>query len=60
MTVQAKSFGTRFLEADVEHVHLRGHPYWLRLRSGHVVRFKALVVASGATSRWLHVPGENK
>ena len=36
----------------------KGNPYSLRLSSGATIDFKAMIVASGANSKWLGVPGE--
>jgi len=57
---QADQFGARFLSARVQSVDLRSLPYRLTLGSGVSLNFKALIVASGAASKWLHVPGESK
>jgi len=60
MQKQAASFGTLFLEQSVVKVELApsgGGPFVLHTNHS-VVKCHALVVATGADSKWLGVPGE--
>jgi thioredoxin reductase len=57
---QAKAFGTRFIEGWVESVSLPTPPFVLTLTSGKKLRANALIIASGASTRWLGLPSETK
>lgn len=65
---QARQYGARSLIADVEHVNFvgnddaeRGRPHTAALRGGRAVSFRAMIVASGTTTRrLLGTPGEDK
>jgi thioredoxin reductase (NADPH) len=54
---QAARFGTEFAEGQVTEVDLERRPFTLRLRDG-AVSADALIVATGATARWLGLPDE--
>ena len=56
---QAERFGTRIVAADVTGVDLTATPF--RCRSGRTEHpTEALIIATGASARWLGVPGEDK
>jgi hypothetical protein len=57
---QAKAFGTRFIEGWVEAISYPTPPFVLRLVGGRVIRANALIIASGASTRWLGLPSETK
>ncbi|HYE16689.1 MAG TPA: thioredoxin-disulfide reductase [Pyrinomonadaceae bacterium] len=54
---QAKRFGTEFLTALIERVDLSSRPFKLWTED-HEIRADTLIVASGASAKWLGVPGE--
>ena len=55
---QAKRFGTEFLVTFVSRVDLSKRPFTLWTDDGHEVRAETLIVASGASAKWLGIPGE--
>jgi thioredoxin reductase (NADPH) len=57
MRAQSERFGTRVLTEDVESVDLSGRPF--TVRSGETeVEAQALIIATGATAKRLHLPSE--
>lgn len=60
-TAQARAFGTRFVQGWVEQiVGVRDPPFEVRLEGGRVLRANALIVATGANTRWLGMESEKK
>lgn len=57
---QAERFGTRFEQGDVESVDLKKAPFTLTLASGKQIQTKTLVIATGASAKWLGIPSERK
>src|ERR671938_35907 len=57
---QALRFGTEILEANIEQVVLNKRPFKLYTREGHFVETETLIIASGASAKWLGIPGEAK
>jgi thioredoxin reductase (NADPH) len=57
---QAERFGTEFLTGDVVKVDLAQRPFTLTLEGGETVTGDTLIVASGATARYLGMPSETK
>ncbi len=57
MRAQAERFGTRFVTADVERVDLSERPYRI-WAEGKTYRAHTVVVATGASARWLGLPSE--
>jgi thioredoxin reductase (NADPH) len=55
---QARRFGTEFLVTFVNKVDLSQRPFTLWTDDGHEVKAETLIVASGASAKWLGVPGE--
>ncbi|HEX8720608.1 MAG TPA: thioredoxin-disulfide reductase [Pyrinomonadaceae bacterium] len=55
---QAKRFGTEFLVTLVNRVDLAQRPFTLWTDDGHEVKAETLIVASGASAKWLGIPGE--
>jgi thioredoxin reductase (NADPH) len=55
---QAKRFGTEFLITFVNKVDLSQRPFTLWTDEGHEIKAETLIVASGASAKWLGVPGE--
>jgi thioredoxin reductase (NADPH) len=54
---QAARFGTQFLTAYVTHADLSKRPFTLTTDE-QVVRAETLIIASGASAKWLGIPGE--
>ncbi len=57
MKKQAAKFGTTFQLAHLNSVDLSKHPYTLRTSAGDICT-RALIIASGASARWLGIPSE--
>jgi thioredoxin reductase (NADPH) len=55
---QAKRFGTEFLVTFVNRVDLSARPFTLWTEDGHEIKAETLIVASGASAKWLGIPGE--
>jgi len=55
---QAKRFGTEFLVTFVNKVDLSGRPFTLWTDDGREIKAETLIVASGASAKWLGIPGE--
>ena len=58
MKKQAKRFGTRFVEGDVERVSFKKSPFTLWV-SGKEHTAASVIVATGASARWLGLPSES-
>src|SRR5438105_12580078 len=56
---QAERFGTEFLEEWVTHVDLSERPFTL-VTDDSIIKAETLIIASGASAKWLGVPGEAK
>jgi len=56
---QAERFGTEILEAWIDRVDLQERPFTL-YTSEHVIQTETLIIASGASAKWLGIPGEAK
>ena len=56
---QAERFGTRIVAADVTGVDLAATPLQVRIGEDRH-QTEALIIATGASARWLGVPGEDK
>jgi thioredoxin reductase (NADPH) len=56
---QAERFGTEFLEAWITEVNLQERPFTLHT-ANHVIKASTLIIASGASAKWLGIPGEAK
>ncbi len=54
---QAKRFGTEFLTAFIEKVDLSKRPFKLSTEE-HEIKAETLIIASGASAKWLGIPGE--
>ncbi len=58
MRKQVERFGTEFATGTVTAVELAERPFTLTLQDGATVTAAALIVATGATARWLGLPEE--
>jgi thioredoxin reductase (NADPH) len=56
---QAERFGTEFLEAWIDKVELQERPFTLHTNE-HVIETETLIIATGASAKWLGIPGEAK
>jgi len=56
---QAERFGTEFLEDWITRVDLQKRPFTLFTRD-KIIKVEALIIASGASAKWLGIPGEAK
>src|SRR5829696_9134534 len=54
---QAARFGTEFLVTWVSEANLDKRPFTLHTED-HVVKAETLIIASGASAKWLGIPGE--
>jgi len=57
---QSERFGTRFLTGNVLKADLSKRPFTLELSGGKVVKTQTLILATGATAKWLDIPTERK
>ncbi|MXV61937.1 FAD-dependent oxidoreductase [Natronorubrum sp. JWXQ-INN-674] len=57
---QATAFGAEFTHGTVEDVALESRPLELELSDGTTLRTRALIVASGASARWVGADGEDE
>ena len=56
---QAERFGTEFLEEWITRVDLQERPFTLYAEN-KIIKTETLIIASGASAKWLGVPGEAK
>src|SRR5438067_7206655 len=56
---QAERFGTEFLEEWINRVELQSRPFTL-YTDNKIIKADTLIIASGASAKWLGVPGEAK
>jgi thioredoxin reductase (NADPH) len=56
---QAERFGTDFLEAWINKVDLSERPFLLET-DNHDISTQTLIIATGASAKWLGIPGEAK
>ena len=56
---QAERFGTEFLQEWIERADLSARPFTLETDST-IVKAETLIIASGASAKWLGIPGEAK
>jgi thioredoxin reductase (NADPH) len=55
MRVQAERFGTEVMNGNVERVDLRNRPFSIAFADGKTVTADALIIATGASARWLEI-----
>ena len=56
---QAERFGTEFLEAWINEADLSERPFRLETDE-YVINADTLIIATGASAKWLGIPGEAK
>jgi len=60
MRVQAERFGTETVTGNVERVDLRNRPFSLAFADGKTITTEALIIATGASARWLEIGCDRK
>jgi thioredoxin reductase (NADPH) len=60
MRKQAERFGARFRRGWVEAVDLSKWPFELRLEGGETLTAETLIVSTGASAKYLGIPGEKE
>lgn len=57
---QALRFGTRFVTGTVKKADLSQRPFTIELSDGKVIKTQTLIIATGASAKWLGIPSEKK
>jgi thioredoxin reductase (NADPH) len=57
---QAERFNTRFLTGNIVKADLSKRPFTLELSSGQTVQTQTLIIATGASAKWLGLPSETR
>lgn len=57
---QSERFGTRFLTGNIARADLSKRPFTLTLQNGAQIQTQTLIVATGASAKWLGIPSETK
>lgn len=57
---QARRFGTIIHAANVTAVDLSTYPYQATIDDQHIVKAKAIIIATGASAKWLGLPSEKR
>lgn len=60
MKQQAERFGAMFRHGRVVHSDLSKRPFTLELEDGEQIQTRTLIIATGASARWLNLPNEQK
>jgi len=60
MRVQTERFGTEVMNGNVERVDLRNRPFSIAFADGKTVTTDALIIATGASARWLEIGCDRK
>ncbi len=60
MKQQAQRFGANYTHGRVLHADLSKRPFTLEVDNGDKIQTRTLVVATGASARWLGLPNEQK
>jgi len=60
MRAQAARFGTEILESTITGVDLQHRPFTLTLADGRTITTEALIIATGASARWLDIGSDRK
>ena len=60
MKQQAQRFGARYQHGRVVHADLSKRPFHLELDHGEQIVTRTLIIATGASARWLNLPNEQK
>jgi thioredoxin reductase (NADPH) len=57
---QAERFGTEFMEGWITEVDLSERPFQIYIDNGPTISTETLIIATGASAKWLGIPGEAK
>ena len=57
---QAERFGTQFVVGNVKKVSLDKRPFTLFFADGREVKAQTLIIATGASAKWIGIPSEKK
>jgi thioredoxin reductase (NADPH) len=60
MRAQAERFGAEIVQGNVTKVDLQNRPFTLTFASGKFVTTEALIIATGASARWLEIGSDRK
>lgn len=60
MKQQAQRFGATYQHGRALHADLSKRPFTLTLEDGEIIHTRTLIVATGASARWLNLPNEQK
>src|SRR5712691_1756516 len=60
MRVQAERFGTDLMQGNIERVDLNRRPFSIALADGKTITSDALIIATGASARWLEIGVDRK
>ncbi len=60
MKQQAQKFGATYQHGRVLHADLCHRPFHLELEGGDKIETRTLIIATGASARWLNLPNEQK
>ena len=60
MRVQAERFGAEVIQGNVGRVDLQNRPFTLTLANGTSLTTDALIIATGASARWLEIGADRK
>ena len=60
MREQALRFGTEMLQGNVASVDLKRRPFTIRLGEGRAITTESLIIATGASARWLEIGSDRK
>lgn len=57
---QAERFGTRFIQGNVVRAELKKQPLVLEFADGKQVKTRTLIIATGASAKWMGLPSERR
>lgn len=60
MKQQAQRFGAEYRPGRIVKANLLEHPFTLEVEEGEIIKARTLIVATGASARWLNLPNEQK
>jgi thioredoxin reductase (NADPH) len=60
MRVQAERFGTETMQGNVSSVDLQQRPFTLTFADGKALTTESLIIATGASARWLDIGSDRK
>jgi thioredoxin reductase (NADPH) len=60
MREQATHFGTEIIQGNVEGIDLKDRPFLVRIADGRSVTTESLIIATGASARWLEIGSDRK